>query len=138
MSLTIQYVPVHLVHHVWKDVEHYLRDALDQSGADDYSTEQLKVLVAQGVHELYVAVDSSNCVHGAATVSFTNYPNHRVAFVSTIGGKLITNRDTWAQFSALLKSHGATRVQGAARESIARLWKRYGFKAKHIAVEVDL
>ena len=136
--ITIQFVPLHLVHHVWPDVARFLADALEQSGADEYNIDQLKGMVAQGQHELYVAVDETNKVLGAATVCFVNYPNCRKAYVTAIGGRLISNRDTWAQFSGLLKSHGATRVAGAARESIARLWERYGFHQKHIEVEVDL
>ena len=33
---------------------------------------------------------------------------------------------------------GATVLEGAARESIARLWKRYGFQEKYRIVEVKL
>lgn len=137
-DLTIQYVPVYALHHVWAGVEHFLRDALEQAGADEYTVEQLKVYLSQGAQDLFVAVDSLNCVHGAATVSFVDYPQQRVAFVTAIGGKLFTNQATWGQFTSLLKSKGATRVQGAARESIARLWRRYGFKERHVIVEAQL
>ena len=137
-DLTVQYVPTHLVHHIWPDVEHFLSSALDKAGADEYTAAQLKVLVVQGQQDLFVAVDALNCVHGAGTVSHVVYPNHRVAFVTAIGGKLFTNQDTWGQFTALLKLKGVTRVQGAARESVARLWKRFGFKERSITVEVDL
>jgi hypothetical protein len=33
---------------------------------------------------------------------------------------------------------GATAIEGAARESIARLWQRYGFKEKYRIVGVKL
>ena len=137
-DLTIQFVPLHAVHHVWPDVDKFLWDALIQAECTEYNIDQLKTFVVQGQQDLFVAVDADNKVHGAATVSFTNYPGHRVAFVTAIGGKLFTNQETWGQFVALLKIKGATRVQGAARESIARLWKRYGFHERHVIVEVDL
>jgi hypothetical protein len=38
----------------------------------------------------------------------------------------------------LLKSYGATKIQGAAREAIARLWTRYGFKERYRIVEARL
>jgi len=38
----------------------------------------------------------------------------------------------------LVKSFGATRIRGVARESIARLWKRYGFEERYILVEAKL
>lgn len=137
-NLIIQYVPVLAIQHVWADVEHFLRGALEKAGADEYTVEQLKVFLVQGNQDLFVAVDEQNQVHGAGTVRFVDYPQHRVAFVTTIGGKLFTNQETWGQFVALLKSKGATRVQGAARESIARLWRRYGFRERHVIVEADL
>lgn len=136
--MNIQYVPTHLIHHIWPNVEGYLRNALEQAGADEYNVDQLKVMVVQGTQDLYVAVDENNDVHGAGTVSFVNYPNYRVAFVTAIGGRLFTSKETWEQFTALLKIKGATRVQGAARESIARLWRRYGFRERSITVEVTL
>lgn len=136
--MNIQYVPIHLVHHVWPDVDKFLWDALIQAECTEYNIDQLKTFVVQGQQDLFVAVDEQNKVHGAATVSFMNYPSHRVAFVTAIGGKLFTNQETWGQFVALLKSKGATRVQGAARESIARLWRRYGFRERHVIVEADL
>jgi hypothetical protein len=77
-------------------------------------------------------------VHGAATVSFANYPKNRVAFITLIGGKLISNKDTFGQFSNILRNAGATKIQGMARPAIARLWKRYGFEERTILVEVKL
>lgn len=138
MSLTIQYVPLQFVHQVWPQVEHYLRDALEQGGVTDYDVGQLKGMVAAGGQELFVAVNENAQVKGAATVQFNNYPNNRVAFVTAIGGRLISNEDTWEQFAELLKTKGATKVAGAARDSIVRLWRRYNFEPKYTVVEVTL
>lgn len=137
-DLTIQAVPVSLVHRAWPDVEAFLRDALTQANVEDYNVDQLKGMVAQGAHELFVAVDVLNHVRGAATVSYINYPNNRVAYITAIGGRLISNRDTWQQFSEILKSRGATKCAGSARESIARLWRRYNFETKYAVVETLL
>jgi hypothetical protein len=87
---------------------------------------------------LVVAVDDEGAIHGAATVSFLNYPNDRVAFITFIGGKLISNKDTFEQFKNLLKANGATKIQGAAREAIARLWSRYGFEERYRIVETKI
>jgi hypothetical protein len=87
---------------------------------------------------LLVATDDSNQVHGAATVSFANYPKNRVAFITLIGGKLISNKDTFEQMSNILRHAGATKIQGMARPAIARLWKRYGFEERTTLVEVKL
>lgn len=137
MSLIVQPVPLQYFHQTWPLVEKYIADAL-QWGGDDYTLEQAKALIAGGTWILVVAVDDQNSIRGASAINLFNMPNDRIAFVVAIGGKLISNKDTFAQFSALLKSYGATKIQGAARESIARLWTRYGFKERYRIVETTL
>ena len=137
MNLTIQPVGIAYFHQTWPLVEGFLADAL-KWGEDDYTVEQAKSFLSRGDWLLVVAVDEQNAIQGAAAVDFSNMPNDRVAFVVAIGGKLISNQDTYKQFSALLKSYGATKIQGAAREAIARLWTRYGFKERYRIVEAKL
>ena len=62
----------------------------------------------------------------------------RVAFITSIGGKLISNDDTFEQLKAILKQRGATKIQGYGREAIVRLWKRYNFEPRTTLVEVTI
>jgi hypothetical protein len=135
--MNIQLVPLSLIHQTWPLVERFIADAL-QWGEDDYTVEQVKVYITKGEWMLLVAIDEGGVIQGAAAVNIYNMPNSRVAFVVAIGGKLISSNETYAQLCALLKSFGATKIQGVARESIARLWKRYGFRERYILVEADL
>ena len=137
MNLTVKSVGVNYFHQTWPLVEHFLADAL-KWGEDDYTVEQAKAYLARGDWLLLVAVDEENSIHGAAAVSFNNMPNDRVAFITAIGGKLISSKATYEQLTALLKGYGATKIQGAARESIARLWTRYGFKERYRIVEAKI
>jgi hypothetical protein len=137
MTLQVQLVPLSLIHKTWPLVDEYLEEAL-KWGEDDYTIEQVKVYITKGDWMLLVAVDEKQNIHGAAAVNVYNMPNDRVAFVVAIGGRLISSDETYAQLCALLKSFGATKIQGVARESIARLWKRYGFKERYILVEAKL
>ena len=137
MNLSIQPVGTAYFHQTWPLVEGFLAEAL-KWGEDDYTAEQAKDFLARGDWLLVVAVDEENNIHGAAAVNFFNMPNDRIAFVIAIGGKLISNQETYKQFSALLKSYGATKIQGAAREAIARLWTRYGFKERYRIVEARI
>jgi len=137
MSLLIRHVPVQYVNQAWPLVEQYLAEAV-QYGGDDYTLDQVRVYIATGQWLLVVAADESGAVKGAATVSFSNYPNDRVAFVTFIGGRLISNQETFKQFKDLLKANGATKIQGAAREAIARLWGRYGFEERYRIVETKI
>lgn len=137
MNLNVQLVPLSLIHQTWPLVETFIEDAL-KWGEDDYTIEQAKVYITKGEWMLLVAVDEVGAIHGAAAVNIYNMPNYRVAFVVAIGGRLISSPETYEQLCALLKSFGATRIRGVARESIARLWKRYGFKERYILVEAEL
>jgi hypothetical protein len=86
-----------------------------------------------------VAVDESGEIKGACTIEYINRPNSRVAMITAIGGRLITSEDSFDQLRNILKLNGATHIEGAARESIARLWKmKFGFAEKYKIVEVAI
>jgi hypothetical protein len=120
----------------WNLVSGFIGDALNYS--DDYLLDQVKVYLTNGQWQLIVALDDLGKIKGCCTVSFLNYPNDRVAFITTIGGKFISDKEIYKEFTELLKTQGATKVQGAARESIARLWRRLGFTEKYVIVENKL
>jgi hypothetical protein len=134
--MKIEYVPLEWVNRTWPMVEKFVAAALEHAQGD-YTVDQVKTLVTQGAWMLLVAVDGSE-IKGAATINFYNRPNDRVGFISTIGGRLISSPDTFEQLKAFALSQGATVIEGAARESIARLWTRYGFTEKHKIVGVKL
>lgn len=137
MTLQIRPVMTAYVQQTWDMVKDFLDSGL-KWGDDDYTIEQAKVFLSRGDWMLVVAVDEQNTIHGASAINFINMPNARVAYVVTIGGKLISNQDTYQQFCTVLKSYGATKIQGAARESIAKLWTRYGFKERYRIVEAKI
>lgn len=134
--MKIELVPLAWVHQVWPKIESFLADGLSWGG-DDYTLDQAKANISAGHWMLVVAVDDEE-IKGASAINIFNMPNDRVAFVVAIGGRLISGPDTYAQFCGLLKGFGATKIQGAARESIARLWKRYGFKERYVIVEAKI
>jgi hypothetical protein len=134
--MKIQHVNLEYVNQVWPKVEDYIKWALDYQ--TDYTIEHVKTFIVTGAWTLVVAVDEAGEIKGASAIQFFNRPNDRVAFVVSMGGKLITNKETFQQFSDLLKAFGATAIEGAARESIARLWKRYGFEEKYRIVGAKL
>jgi hypothetical protein len=142
MAIAIQHIDTANVSQVWPLVEPFLSDALNSSSDfpdwyQNYNIHHLQMFLTNGAWLLIVAVDDGK-VCGACTVSFVNYPIHRVAFVTAIGGRLISNSDTFEQLKLLLKQRGATKIQGYGRESIVRLWKRYDFEPRLTLVEVLL
>lgn len=143
MNLTVQAVDVNYVSQIWPMVEQYLAEALTKDNdapawSECYNIHHVQGFVTSGVWLLLVATDETGNIHGAATVSFANYPMNRIAFITLIGGKLISNQETFAQLKTLLKHRGATKIQGYGREAIVRLWKRYGFEPRTTLVEAQL
>lgn len=134
--MRIERVDVGHIHQVWPLVESHIASALEHA-KNDYTLESVKVLLVTGQWLLLVAIDDEG-VQGAATVLFTSRPHDRVAFITAIGGKLISSEDTVDQLKKLLGMLGATCIEGAARESIARLWSRYGFEEKYKIVGVKI
>ena len=132
-----QYVPLEFTAQTWPRVEKFVASALS-FGHGDYTLEQIKLLVCMGQWLLIVMIDDKNEIHGAATVTFLNYPNSRVGYITTIGGHLIANKDTFKELCEILKGKGATKVQGMGRPSIVRLWKRFGFEPISTLVEFKL
>lgn len=136
MKLDVLYVEPEFIQQVWPDVEGFIADALKHSGGE-YTAEQLKVLVVRKEQSLLIGVNDG--IKGAATVQFIDYPNHRVAFVTAIGGKLISNAENFQQLINFCKANGATKIQGAARESVERLWKRlFKFERRYAIVEKNI
>jgi len=134
--ISIQLVPLSMIHQTWPLVESYIEESLAW-GEDDYTLDQARQNLADGKWMLVVAVQEQNVI-GASAINIYNMPNDRVAFVIAMGGKLITGPETYEQFCTLLKSFGATKIQGVARESAVKLWKRFGFKERYTLVEAKL
>lgn len=121
---------------MWDAVEPWLKPALDFARGD-YEIEHVQVYLTTGQWMLVVGETDAGVI-GAAAIQFFNRPTTRVAFVIAIGGKLVSNPDSFSQLKDICKQYGATHIEGAARESIARLWSRYGFGEKYRIVEVKL
>lgn len=134
--MKLQPVPLEWVNRTWAAVEPFIESAAVHSN-DDYTTDQIRTLLTTGVWHLIVITDGAT-IHGAITVSLFNRPNARVAFVTAIGGRLVVSKDTFEQLRNIAAAWGATEIEGAVRDSIARLWRRYGFKEKYKIVGVKL
>lgn len=139
-DLQVATVPLRLAAQTWADAEPFIKSGLDmgQQGFEDYTLDQVKAMILQGYWNLVVGYDDSGKIHGAAAVEMINRANDRVAFVVSIGGRLIANDETFSQLTQSMKAMGATTIEGAARESIARLWSRFGFKTKYAVVGVRI
>jgi len=129
-------VPTEHIQQTWDKVEIMLDRAMAHSGGE-YDLDQLKVLLTQGRQVLCVGAEEDLIIKCAMTIEWINYPNDRVAFITAIGGK--TDKQGFGEFEQWVKANGGTKIQGAAFEAVARLWKRaYGFKNRYIIVEKQI
>jgi len=129
-------VPTSHIQQTWNKVEIMLDRAMAHSGGE-YDLDQLKVLLTQGRQVLCVGTEEDLIIKCAMTIEWINYPNDRVAFITAIGGK--TDKQGFSEFEQWVKTNGGTKIQGAAFEAVARLWKRaYGFENRYIIVEKQI
>jgi len=131
--MIIQHIPTEKCAQTWKLIEKYIIEA-HKEDSEDYSVEQIKSLVLTGQWILLVAVENK-AIKGAMTISFLNYPNDRIAFITATGGNMIICKDSFNQMAEIVKKFGATKVQTAVRESMSRLLSRVGFKNRYIIAE---
>lgn len=141
MSLTVRPVDANHIQQVWPMVEGFIQDSMDKGGDfpdwyAGYNTSHVQLFLTSGQWMLLVAVDEESKIHGAMTISFISYPLHRVAFVTSTGGKFIANPELLEQLKALVKLHGATKIQAYCRESMVRLLARANFEPRNTLVEV--
>ena len=137
MTITVKPVGIQYVHQTWPLVEDLFAKA-NKHDPGDYSLEQIRGLLANGSWVLLVATDEENNIHGVASVSFYNMPNYRVGFITASAGKAIANKEVYGQLCSFIKANGATRVQCAARESAARLYRQMGMEERHTIMETKL
>lgn len=127
--MIVQEVPIQFINVLWPSVEGFIASAIPHAQGD-ITLEETKSYCLNGVWKLLVVTDENNIVRGAVTLHFFNRINHRVAFITTIGGKGILTPENVSQFSDILRSNGATCTEGAVRDSLVRMAARFGAKKK--------
>jgi len=134
--MIVQHVPLEWVQVTWPRVERFIEQGL-AGVSEEYTASELRTMVAAGQLMLLVMVENEQ-ICGAVVASLFNRPRQRVAFVISIGGRGISSKDTFLKLTEVLKSFGATALEGAVSASVARLWSRFGATEKYRIVGVDL
>jgi hypothetical protein len=134
--MRFELVPTEWTARLWPEVEQYVVMAQEFS-SDEYTVEQVKTLVLTGVWNLLVATEEDKLC-GAVVMTVSNRPNDRAAFIVTMGGKNIVSVDSINQIKEIAVTLGATVLEGAVRESVARLAIKVGFTEKCRLIEVKL
>ena len=137
MAITVQSVPLQYINATLPHVEKFLAASVAYSDGE-LTLDAAKVFLTQGMWDLIVAVDDDNTIHGMVTVQYFNRIDHRVAFITNIGGRLLAKPELFSQLVDILKSNGATCIEGSVRESLMRLWARLGARKKAISIQIAL
>jgi hypothetical protein len=136
--MEIRYIPTNNVAQIWPLVEKYIDASQQYGGGGDYTLDHVKVYLSSGMWILVVAVDEQGLIQGAMTVSFINYPNDRVAFVTSTGGKAIISKASLEQLKVIVHQMGATKIQAAVRPSMEKLLRRSDFYKRYTIVETKI
>lgn len=131
MAQSIEIIHPSLIQQTWGQISPFF-NACKPHETGEISVEQMKVMLVRGEYQLMLFMASNEPI-GALITSFITYPNDRVFFVHAIGGK--TTKECVTAMFDYAKQQGATTVRGQARDSVARLWKRYGFNTISHTVE---
>lgn len=134
--MEIERIPPHQVVAVWPKVEKYLADAFTHS-AGEYDLDQLRAFLTSGL-QILLAIVKDGEAHGAICIAPESYPNFSVAFVTAIGGHCFVTHESADLFFDWCRANGYTHIRGAAYESVARLWHRFGAREIYRMVEVKL
>jgi len=117
----IQLVSPDFVSKIWDKIQPFF-DASFKYSNDDYSIDQIKMLLVNGQQRLLVAVENEKII-GASAVEFVNYPNQRVLHITSMGGKALIEPDMIKQFEDWAKLQGATKIRAFAHDAQARLYR---------------
>jgi hypothetical protein len=122
----------------WNKIKPFF-EASFKFSTDDYTVDQIKFLLVNGQQICLVAVEDDGNVIGASAVSISNYPNHRVLHITSMGGRALVEDDLIQQFEAWARSQGVTKIRAFAQDAQARLYKiKMGFESVAHVVEKNI
>ena len=134
----INIVAPDFINQYWNKIEPFF-DSSFKFSTDDYSVDQIKFLLVNGQQICLVAVEDDGNIIGASAVSISNYPNHRVLHITSMGGRALVEDDLIQQFEAWARSQGVTKIRAFAQDAQARLYKmKMGFESVAHVVEKNI
>lgn len=135
--MVVKEVPLNYVNVTWPYVQKFLEMSVPHAHGE-FTLDEVKFHVTQGSWVLYVVVDEKEEIHGALTVQYFNRTDNRVAFITNIGGKLLTDKANFSQLSDILRNNGATCIEASVRDPLVRLWSRIGARKKYNTIQFEL
>jgi hypothetical protein len=141
MTIEVQYVDPKYVYYIWDKVTPWIEPVFEKGLLSNYySIDNLKEYIIRGEQVMLIGVNEEGGLQGEVTIQWCNYPNARVAYITTFGASIGKELIVYNEFVKWLKAMGATRVECSARPSVARLLKnKMGFTpSNQISLELIL
>ena len=103
------------------------------------SVDQLRLLMLQGRVYLVVGRDENEKIVAAMAYELKDYPNIRVGYVLSVGGKdVLSCTQGFEEFKAHLRSEGCVQIEAWCAPNTARLWQKIGFKPTYTVMRYEL
>lgn len=126
------------IHALWSKAEPFVESSCREANAD-VSPVEVKLKLLSGEWTLIVVFDEeTQDIEGTVVVHVYNRLNDRVAFITAIGGKFITNGYSFERLRELLRDMGATCIEGNVRDSVLKLLSKLGFVKKSTTISYPL
>jgi translation initiation factor 1 (eIF-1/SUI1) len=136
--LEVGWVPPEGVEAFWPQVEPFIARSCEES-LGDLPLIELKENLLNGAWTLIVVYDSATTeIEGAVVTHIFDRANAKVAFITAISGTFITNDYSFEQLKNLLKTFGATCIEGHVRDSVLKLLSKLGFEKKQTVIKYSL
>lgn len=133
-NIEVQIVGLEWVQMVWPKVVGFIESAIKQ-GIGEYSAENVRAELANGNQTLFIGLKNNEVV-GCLTVKISNTEKHRIAYITSYGGRGVTRPDLFKEIESWCLSMGATKIQAYAKEAQMRLYRKaLGFSAPCYVVE---
>ena len=116
-----------------------LQPVIDQAARGEFTVEDIRQMTAQG-RVITAVVEQDGHAVLALAFEFVHYPRTLAVNIMALGGRgLDTAADEfWDTFRTWCKSAGATVIEAACSDAMARMLGRYGFENVYRVVRAGL
>lgn len=134
--MSVQLISQNEAKYYWSVAEPLLKVALKD--CKDYNINNVKQLTLDGHFRLIVDYHGDKLAGAVVIRLIPTFKDH-IAYIVTLGGKHVINKSNVEDFLDILRSLGASRVQGAVDTPLLeRLWSRFGLVKQYVVVERKL
>ena len=137
--IQVSMVPPQYLDTCWDKIEEFAEKAAKFTYGR-YTASNIRDLIADGEHQLWVAFDEDNKIKGAVVTNICNYPQRKVLSMTYCGGEnLVEWKDPMLDLlRRYAKDVGCDGIEAVARKGWAKVFKDDGYKERWVTFELPL